>query len=86
LCLGLETISKNHFNYDANSFEPITHLKDPIDFNPNQSCLFCINRREYLSNKKIQHVKTHLRLNDERVDDNENSPLDLSLKLTPNLQ
>jgi len=55
----------------------------PIDFNPNQSCLFCINRQEYLINQD----KTHLWLNEDTdlyVNNEENSPLDLSLKSTPN--
>jgi hypothetical protein len=59
----------------------------PIDFNPNQSCLFCINRHEYLSSKKINQNKTNSWLNentDPIINDDENSPLDLSLKSTSN--
>jgi hypothetical protein len=48
----------------------------PIDFNPNQECLFCHNREEYLGNQKSNH-----RTN-EHFDDDENAPLDLSLKST----
>ncbi len=51
--------------------------KIPIDFDPNQICLFCINRQECLSNTN---------LTDSFVNEDENSPLDLSLKSTSNLK
>lgn len=46
----------------------------PDDFNPDQACLFCVNREEYLP-KKHPHI---IEIEDE------NSPLDLSLKSTTN--
>lgn len=61
----------------------------PVDFNPNQTCLFCLNRQEYFSIKKIHHNKTNVCVNEDTepiINDEENSPLDLSLKSTSNLK
>ncbi len=71
--IGLETIAKNHFNFDINLFNQIDE-QIPIDFNFNQTCLFCYNRQEYLENKKSIS----------NIDDDENAPLDLSLKSNSN--
>jgi hypothetical protein len=79
LQIGLETIAKNHLDFDANLFNQIENFNDdiPVDFNPNEVCLFCHNRQEYLGNKKsIPHIINN-------NDDDENAPLDLSLKSTP---
>jgi hypothetical protein len=73
---GLETISKNHFEYDVNLFNQ-SDEQIPIDFNPHQACLFCLNRQEYLGSKKLDH---HLISETIPNDDDENAPLDLSLK------
>ncbi len=54
--------------------------RTPNDFNSNQICLFCINRQEYLdTTHSWSNEDTDLYINNE-----ENSPLDLSLKSTPN--
>lgn len=53
-----------------------------MDFNPNETCLFCLNRKEYLANQKSTH-----RINEypqSIIDEDENAPLDLSLKSTNN--
>jgi hypothetical protein len=63
--------------------------KIPIDFNPNQTCLFCINRQEYFSTKNLNQNNTNLWFNDDAdplINEDENSPLDLSLKSTANLK
>ncbi len=63
--------------------------KIPIDFNPNQTCLFCINRQEYFSPKNLNQNNTNLWFNDDAdplINEDENSPLDLSLKSTANLK
>ncbi len=73
---GLETISKNHFDFEINLFDQ-NRADEPIDFDPNQVCLFCLNRQECLSNKN--HI-------DPIVNEDENSPLDLSLKSTAHLK
>jgi hypothetical protein len=59
----------------------------PIDFNPNEECLFCHNRQEYLENKKTihrinEHHHHHSIIEPILNDDDENAPLDLSLKST----
>lgn len=74
---GLETISKNHFDFEINSFDQNRTDDEPIDFDPDQACLFCVNRRECLGSKN--HA-------DPIVNEDENSPLDLSLKSTVNLK
>ena len=81
---GLETISKHHLDIDVHAAaaddEPM-----PVDFNPNQGCLFCLNRQEYIGSKKRMHrVNEHHHPMVERLlNDDENAPLDLSLKATP---
>lgn len=52
----------------------------PNDFSPDQGCLFCINRQEYLGNKRIN--EHHHSIQETIIDDDENAPLDLSLKPT----
>jgi hypothetical protein len=56
----------------------------PSDFNPDQGCLFCINRQEYSGNKKLNNrINEHYHsINEISIDDDENAPLDLSLKTT----
>ena len=58
----------------------------PTDFNPYQECLFCVNRQEYLGNKKrINQINEHhYSITETLIDDDENAPLDLSLKSTSN--
>ncbi|CAF4733634.1 unnamed protein product, partial [Rotaria sp. Silwood2] len=58
----------------------------PIDFNPKQECLFCINRQEYHGNKKANNQinEHHHSITETIIDDDENAPLDLSLKSTTN--
>ncbi|CAF0769007.1 unnamed protein product [Adineta ricciae] len=66
--LQIETISKNHLEFDVNIFQDKDEEQVPVDFNADQECLFCLNRQEYLGKTVI--------------DDEENAPLDLSLKST----
>lgn len=74
LQIGLETISKNHFEFDANSFKQIDGYEEiPSDFNPDENCLFCLTRQE-----SSPSIKQPI------LNDDENSPLDLSLKSTSN--
>jgi len=84
--IGLETISKNHFEFDVNLFNQTDDEQIPIDFNPNQGCLFCHNRQEYLENKKLNNRinEHHHSITETILDDDENAPLDLSLKSTTN--
>ncbi|CAF3664455.1 unnamed protein product [Rotaria sp. Silwood1] len=84
--IGLETITKNHFDFDVNLFNQTDDEQIPIDFNPEQECLFCINRQEYLGNKKANNQinEYHHSLTETIIDDDENAPLDLSLKPTTN--
>ena len=76
LQIGFETIAKNHCDFDVNPFNQIDEISEqlPVDFNPNQACLFCQNRQDYSGKKKSIPA----------IDDDENAPLDLSLKSTPN--
>lgn len=72
---GLETISKDHFEFDPQLYDD----KSPItDFDPDQSCLFCLNRQELLANRKSTSRTTLF------IDDDENAPLDLSIKSNSN--
>ncbi|UJR22348.1 hypothetical protein I4U23_025410 [Adineta vaga] len=87
LQIGLETISKNHFEFDVNLFQEKDDEQIPNDFNPDQECLFCLNRQEYLGNKKLTNRNNdhqHHFIKESIVDDEENAPLDLSLKSTSN--
>ncbi|CAF1549164.1 unnamed protein product, partial [Adineta steineri] len=86
LQIGLETISKNHFEFDVNLFNQTDDEQIPNDFNPEQGCLFCINRQEYLGSKKINNRinEHHHSIKEAIVNDDENAPLDLSLKSTTN--
>ncbi|CAF0893609.1 unnamed protein product [Rotaria sordida] len=84
--IGLETITKNHFDFDVNVFNQTDDERIPIDFNPEQECLFCINRQEYLNNKKRNNQinEHHHPITETIIDDDENAPLDLSLKSSTN--
>ncbi|CAF3448779.1 unnamed protein product, partial [Rotaria sp. Silwood2] len=84
--IGLETITKNHFDFDVNLFNQTDDGRIPIDFNPKQECLFCINRQEYHGNKKANNQinEHHHSITETIIDDDENAPLDLSLKSTTN--
>ncbi|CAF5103515.1 unnamed protein product, partial [Rotaria magnacalcarata] len=83
---GLETITKNHFGFDVNIFNRADDERIPTDFNPEQECLFCVNRQEYLGKKKSKNQinEYHHSLSETAIDDDENAPLDLSLKTTTN--
>lgn len=76
LQVGFETITKSQWNFDANLF-PNEFEQDPIDFNPNETCLFCQSRKELCQNKKEQQINFL---------EEENLPLDLSLKSTTNIK
>ncbi|CAM4919173.1 unnamed protein product [Rotaria socialis] len=86
LLFQIETITKNHFGFDVNIFNQATDERIPIDFNPEQECLFCVNRHEYLGKKKSKNQinEYHHSLSETAIDDDENAPLDLSLKTTTN--
>jgi hypothetical protein len=59
----------------------------PNDFNAEQDCLFCLNRQEYLGSKKVSSRNNdhqHHLIKETIGDDDENAPLDLSLKSTTN--
>ncbi|CAF1648824.1 unnamed protein product [Adineta ricciae] len=85
LQIGLETISKNHLEFDVNIFQDKDEEQVPVDFNADQECLFCLNRQEYLGSKKHlsrSNEHPHHFIKETVIDDEENAPLDLSLKST----
>ncbi|CAF1300391.1 unnamed protein product [Adineta steineri] len=79
LQIALEAISKDYFQYDINTFTPANDEQIPTDFNPNESCLFCVNYQEYSSNNNINQDNTHFSFIENT------SPLDLSLTSALNL-
>lgn len=64
----------------SNEFILLLDETIPVDFNSNQTCLFCFNRKEYLDNQKSIHRTVEYPQS--MIDDDENAPLDLSLKST----
>lgn len=74
LQVGFETLAKNHWDINVNRFSDDSEEEILMDFNPNETCLFCQNRKELFSNKNDQQqIVFH---------EDENLPLDLSLKST----
>ena len=79
--VGLKNLKEKLFSRFQLAVEKI-----PNDFDPNSNCLFCINRQECSHGHQ---PPTNLSLNNythpnEANDDDENYPLDLSLKTTSN--
>ncbi|CAF0732667.1 unnamed protein product [Adineta ricciae] len=56
LQVGLETVSKYHYECDINVFYQLDEKRTPIDFDPNEICSFCVNRQMCRSDTQLAHI------------------------------